>query len=209
MLEVLRNIVQEVNAAESLDEALDIIVDRVRVAMGTEVCSVYMAEPGGERLVFCATQGLNAEQVGVASLASGQGLVGLVAEREEPVNLENAESHPSFQFLPGIGEEPFHAFLGVPIIHQRDVLGVLVIQQKERTPLRRERRGFPGHTVGPVGRGYCARPGHRCHRRGTCRRRPGTGGESQWYRRCTGNRYWRGGSGVTGGRHVCRTHAKS
>jgi len=132
MLEVLRNIVQEVNAAESLDEALDIIVDRVRVAMGTEVCSVYMAEPGGERLVFCATQGLNAEQVGVASLASGQGLVGLVAEREEPVNLENAESHPSFQFLPGIGEEPFHAFLGVPIIHQRDVLGVLVIQQKER-----------------------------------------------------------------------------
>ena len=40
MLEVLRNIVQEVNAAESLDHALDIIVARVRVATGTEVCSV-------------------------------------------------------------------------------------------------------------------------------------------------------------------------
>ena len=129
MLEVLRSIVQEVNAAEGLNEALDIIVERVREAMGTEVCSVYMREPASERYVLRATQGLNAEQVGKASLEAGEGLVGLVAEREEPVNLENAESHPSFQFVPGLGEERYHAFLGAPIIHQREVLGVLVIQQ--------------------------------------------------------------------------------
>jgi phosphotransferase system enzyme I (PtsP) len=132
MLEVLRAIVQEVNAAESLDRALAIIVSRVRNAMGTEVCSVYMRDRGGERFVFRATEGLNAAQVGRASLAPGEGLVGLVAEREEPVNLEDAEAHPNFQFLPDIGEEPFHAFLGVPIIHQRQVLGVLVVQQAER-----------------------------------------------------------------------------
>ena len=41
MLEVLRSIVQEVNAAEGLGDALDLIVLRVRDAMGTEVCSVY------------------------------------------------------------------------------------------------------------------------------------------------------------------------
>lgn len=132
MLEVLRAIVQEVNAAESLDQALGIIVCRVKSAMGTQVCSVYMRDRGGERFVFRATEGLNVAQVGFASLAPGEGLVGLVAEREEPVNLEDAESHPNFQFLPDIGEEPFHAFLGVPIIHQRQVLGVLVVQQSER-----------------------------------------------------------------------------
>ncbi len=100
--------------------------------MGTEVCSVYMRDPDTGRLVFRATQGLNQDQVGVASLAAGEGLVGLVAEREEPVNLEDAESHPSFQFLPDLGEEQYHSFLGVPIIHQREVLGVLVVQQTER-----------------------------------------------------------------------------
>lgn len=132
MLEILRKIVQEVNAAESLVEALQIIVRRVRDAMGTEVCTVYMRDPVTGRFVFCATEGLNPEQVGVASLAPGEGLVGLVAEREEPVNLENAEQHPRFQFLPDIGEERFHSFLGVPIIHQRDVLGVLVVQQAQQ-----------------------------------------------------------------------------
>ena len=132
MLEVLRHIVQEVNAAEGLNDALQIIVRRVREAIGTEVCSVYMQDAALNQLVLRATEGLNQDQVGVASLAEGMGLVGLVAEREEPVNLENAESHPSFQFLPDLGEEQYHAFLGVPIIHQRGVLGVLVVQQRHR-----------------------------------------------------------------------------
>ena len=130
MLETLRKIVQQVNAAEGLPEALDIIVERVRDAMGTEVCSVYMRDPENGRFVFQATEGLNSELAGTASLAPGEGLVGLVAEREEPVNLEDAESHPSFQFLPDLGEERYHSFLGVPIIHQREVLGVLVVQQE-------------------------------------------------------------------------------
>ena len=132
MLETLRHIVQEVNAAGSLNEALQIIVRRVRDSLNTQVCSVYMRDPASGRYVFQATQGLNPEQVGIASLAAGDGLVGLVAERGEPVNLEDAENHASFRFLPGIGEEHFHAFLGVPIIHQRGVLGVLVVQQAER-----------------------------------------------------------------------------
>ena len=132
MLETLRHIVQEVNAAEGLADALQIIVRRVRDAMGTEVCSVYMREPATGRYVFRATEGLNPELIGQASLADGEGLVGLVAVREEPLNLENAEQHPDFCLLPGIGEEQYHAFLGVPIIHQREVLGVLVVQQTQQ-----------------------------------------------------------------------------
>ncbi|CAA0116071.1 Phosphoenolpyruvate-dependent phosphotransferase system [Halioglobus japonicus] len=131
MLEILRHIIQEVNAAGGLDEALQIIVSRVRAALNTEVCSVFLRDQGSERYVFQATQGLNPELIGVASLAVSDGLVGLVAERGEPVNLEDAENHPRFRLLPGIGEEPFHAFLGVPIIHQRGVLGVLVVQQAQ------------------------------------------------------------------------------
>ena len=132
MLEMLRNIVQEVNSAECLDDALEIIVERVREAMATEVCSVYMRDVGSNRYIFQATRGLNANKIGRVSLAPGEGLVGLVAEREEPVNLESAESHPSFHLLQDIGEEKYQAFLGVPIIHQREVLGVLVVQQAAR-----------------------------------------------------------------------------
>ena len=79
MLETLRHIIQEVNAAEGLNDALQIIVRRVRDAMGTEVCSVYMRDPSTGRFVFRATKGLKEDRIGVAGLAAGEGLVGLVA----------------------------------------------------------------------------------------------------------------------------------
>jgi phosphotransferase system enzyme I (PtsP) len=91
-----------------------------------------MRDPETDRFVFQATDGFNREKLGQVSLSPGQGLVGRVAEREEPVNLEMAPAHPSFKLLAGIGEEDFNAFLGVPIIHQREVLGVLVVQQKDK-----------------------------------------------------------------------------
>jgi phosphotransferase system enzyme I (PtsP) len=131
MLTQLRRIVQDVAAAGAFREALDIIVRDVRDALGTEVCSVYLLSPERDRYLFVATEGLNKEAVGQLSLMLGQGLVTLVAERAEPINLQDASNHPRFHYLPEIGEEPFNAFLGVPVIHHREVLGVLVVQQRD------------------------------------------------------------------------------
>ena len=131
MLDVLRSVIQEVSRAGDLASVLDIIVERVSVSMQTDVCSVYLVDERDQRLVFMATRGLNPEAVGKVSLAQGEGLVGYVAERAEPINLEDAQNHPRNRFFAEIGEDPFHAFLGVPIIHHRKTLGVLVVQVKE------------------------------------------------------------------------------
>lgn len=131
MLNSLRRIVQEVNSASNLEEALNIIVERVKSSMSTEVCSVYLRNTSG-LYTLKATDGLRESSVDVVLLAKNEGLVGLVAAREEPVNLEMAESHPKYQYFPETGEEQFCSFLGVPIIHQREVLGVLVVQQKNK-----------------------------------------------------------------------------
>ncbi len=131
MLSTLRNIVQEVNSARDLQEALGIIVSRVQAAMNTEVCSVYLLDPETNRYILMATEGLYKKAVGKISLAHSEGLIGLVGSREEPINLEDAPSHPRYRYFPETGEERFSSFLGVPIIHHRRVLGVLVVQQRE------------------------------------------------------------------------------
>ncbi|KAA0876645.1 phosphoenolpyruvate--protein phosphotransferase [Nitrincola tapanii] len=132
MLKILRKIVQEVSTAADLDAVLTIIVSRVQRAMATHVCSVFLFDAVTQRYVLRATQGLNPQAVGQVSLAENEGVVGLVAKRAEPINLQDASSHPAFYFLDTTGEEQFHSFLGVPIIHQRRVLGVLVVQQQEK-----------------------------------------------------------------------------
>lgn len=131
MLEVLRRIVQEVSSAPDVPSALALLVKRVRDAMGTEVCSVYLLDEQAERWVLMATEGLKKEAIGKAGMGIAEGLVGHVGLREEPINLEDAFSHPKFQYLPEVGEEAFHAFLGVPVINQGKTLGVLIVQQRD------------------------------------------------------------------------------
>ena len=132
MLNTLRKIVQEVNSAKDLKAALGIIVLRVKEAMGSQVCSVYLLDPETNRFVLMATEGLNKRSIGKVSMAPNEGLVGLVGTREEPLNLEHAADHPRYRYFAETGEERYASFLGAPIIHHRRVVGVLVIQQKER-----------------------------------------------------------------------------
>lgn len=129
MLSVLRSIVQEVNNASSLDEAFDIIVRRVQESMSTEVCSVYILNEEQNRYVLKASKGLKSDAVGRVSLGYSEGLVGLVGVRQEPINLEHAQEHERYRYFPETGEERFESFLGVPIIHHKKVLGVIVVQQ--------------------------------------------------------------------------------
>ena len=131
MLELLRRIVQAVNAAPDLGTALQVIVERVKQAIQADVCSVYLSDFDKNALVLEASEGLRPEAVGRVSLPFYQGLIGLVCERAEPVNVPDAPAHPRYVFMHETGEKRYHAFLGVPIIQNRRVLGVLVVRQLE------------------------------------------------------------------------------
>jgi len=132
MLAKLHQIVKRVNAAANLHEALEIIVHQVKAAMDTDVCSVYVRDPAAPQFVLMATDGLNPRSVGRIRMAAGEGIVGLVATRQEPINLAHAAEHPSFRYFPETGEQQFSGFLAVPLVHFRQSMGVLVVQQKSR-----------------------------------------------------------------------------
>jgi phosphotransferase system enzyme I (PtsP) len=114
-----------------LEQALVIIVKRIKQAMAADVCSVYLSDYSQRRHVLMATDGLNPAAVGHVSLAMGDGVVSVVAETAEPLNLDNAPDHPRYRFVAETGEEYYHGFLGVPVIHHRRVLGVLVVRQRQ------------------------------------------------------------------------------
>ncbi|GGI69475.1 phosphoenolpyruvate--protein phosphotransferase [Shewanella gelidii] len=132
MLNTLRDITQAVASAQSLDVALKQIVQRTKAAMLTQVCSVYLLDKhqvDQQELVLSATDGLDADAVGRVKMPLTEGLVGLVAQREEVVNLADARRHNRFKLFPEIAEEEYRAFLAAPIIYQKKALGVIVVQQ--------------------------------------------------------------------------------
>ncbi|WP_445773265.1 phosphoenolpyruvate--protein phosphotransferase [Shewanella sp.] len=140
MLNMLRDITQAVARANSLESALNILVAQTRIAMATHCCSIYILEQ--QNLVLSATEGLEKSAVGRVSMPLSEGLVGLVAQREEPINLADARIHPRFKLFPEAAEEEYRAFLAVPIIFQKLVVGVIVVQQPEARQFSESEEAF-------------------------------------------------------------------
>ncbi|MAS45087.1 MAG: phosphoenolpyruvate--protein phosphotransferase [Rhodobacteraceae bacterium] len=111
-------------------QRMDAIVTLIASSMSTEVCSIYLRR-GDRKLELCATEGLNRDSVHRAFLLVGQGLVGQIASRSEPIKTADAQNTRGFQYIPGTGEEVYMSFLGVPIQRLGEVLGVLVVQNRE------------------------------------------------------------------------------
>lgn len=126
---LLRQIREAMAGASPPQERLDKVVRIVAQSMVAEVCSIYLRRASGELELF-ATQGLKREAVHTTRLRPGEGLVGEVARTAEPISLSDAPSHPSFAYRPETGEDPYHAFLGAPLLRGGRAIGVLVVQNR-------------------------------------------------------------------------------
>ncbi|WP_414641986.1 phosphoenolpyruvate--protein phosphotransferase [Brevundimonas sp.] len=115
--------------AAPAQQRLDTVVRIIAQSMVAEVCSIYLRRASGELELF-ATQGLKPEAVHNTRLRPGEGLVGEVARTAEPISLSDAPSHPSFAYRPETGEDPYHAFLGAPLLRGGRAIGVLVVQNR-------------------------------------------------------------------------------
>ncbi|TKB55297.1 phosphoenolpyruvate--protein phosphotransferase [Ferrimonas aestuarii] len=140
MITTLRSLVQRVAEAETVEQSMTVLVQQTRFAMNTDCCSLYLVD--GEGLILKASDGLAPQAVGRAKLQPGEGIVGMVMRREEPINLADAPSHPSFKRLPEVEEDDFKSFLATPITHRSKVLGVLVVQQKVARQFNEDEEAF-------------------------------------------------------------------
>ena len=126
---LLRQIREAMAGASPAQDRLDTVVRIIAQSMVAEVCSIYLRRASGDLELF-ATQGLKPEAVHTTRLKPGEGLVGEVARTAAPISLSDAPSHPSFAYRPETGEDPYHAFLGAPLLRGGRAIGVLVVQNR-------------------------------------------------------------------------------
>jgi phosphotransferase system enzyme I (PtsP) len=142
MLTTLKRIVQEMNQIPALDTALFRLASRVKQTLDVDSCSIYLADYERQDFVLKATDGLDVDAVEHVRIGFSEGLIGLVGQREEPLNIANAQKHPRFKHYPEVKEENYNAFLGTPIINQRRVLGVITLQQSEKRRFSEDEEAF-------------------------------------------------------------------
>jgi phosphotransferase system enzyme I (PtsP) len=126
---LLRQIREVMAGAQPAQSKLDRVVRIIAGEMVAEVCSIYLRRASGDMELF-ATQGLDPGAVHVTRMKPGEGLVGEIMRAGSPLALADAPAHPAFSYRPETGEDPFHAFLGVPLLRGGRVIGVLVVQNR-------------------------------------------------------------------------------
>jgi phosphotransferase system, enzyme I, PtsP len=131
MIHRLQRMIQAVDRAPDIERALDIISMGLIEDLNADACSILLtSDDEPEVLVLKACEGLNPGIIGQVKRRFGQGIIGTIASRAEPVNLLRADEHKDFILIPGSGEAAFPIFLGVPVVAHRNVLGVIVIQRR-------------------------------------------------------------------------------
>ena len=142
MLNILKRINQDKSSARDLRDTLDMVVLSLIDSTNADASSVFLWNKEVRRFVLAANQGFGSDQIGKLSLGANEGVIAVVAKREEPINLADASNHPAFHFVNGIGEEDLHGLLAAPIIHHRKLMGVLVVQKKAKIKFETDDEAF-------------------------------------------------------------------
>lgn len=111
------------------------ILNEISQELGVDVSTFYSADNAKEELQLVASTGLNQKAVGF-SLSYNQGLTGKVARDRKTLSARDPQNHPDFYYVPGSEEERFNSYLGIPLLHQQELIGVLVIQRVSTTMFR-------------------------------------------------------------------------
>src|SRR5439155_1688825 len=109
-----------------IEKVLAAMCDELATIAGVEVASIYVRED--DALVMRGNHGFSAAAIGTR-LQVGEGITGLVAECMRPVSAAHAATEAAYKPVPGLGEEQFPVFAGIPLISGGAVIGVLVLQR--------------------------------------------------------------------------------
>ena len=93
MLADRRKIIREVSAASNLEEALAILVRRVKESLPVDAFAIYLTGAEADRYVLKASDAAKAEAKGGVYSGAQAGLLGVVGERRELLVLNDAPAH--------------------------------------------------------------------------------------------------------------------
>ena len=138
-LTALGEVGRAVSSTLDLDTVLDTIVTRANQLAGTDGCSIFEYDEAAEEFRLRASRYADPREAAALDpiaratpIPKGQGLAGRAALRREPVHIpdiavEGAYESPVREPLLQAG---YRALLGVPLLHEERVIGVLAVSRK-------------------------------------------------------------------------------
>lgn len=126
---ILHHIIETISYNTDLDDTLKEIISVVDSVAHADEIFVYL--PKGKKIVLRAAKKDSQHLVDTVSLALGEGITGWVAQKQTPVVLsKGATKDKRYVVVDELEEDAFDAFLSMPLIYKKKVVGVFNVQHK-------------------------------------------------------------------------------
>jgi GAF domain-containing protein/anti-sigma regulatory factor (Ser/Thr protein kinase) len=124
-LEDVQRVTEAALAYLDLDDLLAELLDRVTNILDADTAAVLLVEDGGRTLAARAAKGLEEEVERGFRLPVGHGFAGRIAFTREPLVIADLERSALKPVNPLFQEKGVRALLGVPLVVEGEVIGVL------------------------------------------------------------------------------------
>jgi uroporphyrinogen-III synthase len=129
-VDLVHLVTSQLAETDALSETLARIVDFICAVVKCDSCFIYVWD--GQKLVLRASMNPHSDVIGWLQLRPGQGITGWVAENIKPVAISSkAYTDSRFEFFPNLPEDRYEAFLSVPVLCRRKLVGVISMQHRE------------------------------------------------------------------------------
>ncbi len=130
-VDVLHRITESISGTLDLEAVLAHIVEVVVEVTRADACLLYLLSDSREELILRASKNPHPKLIGRITIGMGEGITGWVArERTRVVIPSNASDDPRFKFFHNLPEDRYQAFVSVPIMAKKEVIGVINVQHK-------------------------------------------------------------------------------
>lgn len=142
----LYQVAKKLNERLAVEEILEIVLKEARRVVAYNSGIVYLWSEERGAYVAAATAGSYAERLRYSTLPKGEGFFGRAMENRTPEIVFDVRADPRLRKEPGL-PQIFRSFLVVPLLAEKETLGVLIIGDKR--PLAFDEHHL--HTLGIIG----------------------------------------------------------
>ena len=129
---LLRAINRTVLEIPDLDPLLHKFCQVIAEQMKADAVLIYLLDDRRKELVLRGSLKAHPQELGQVRLALGEGITGWVAEHRKSVAIaRHANEDPRFKLFNALPEDRYEAFLSVPILLKKDVMGVINVQHRK------------------------------------------------------------------------------
>lgn len=130
-VQILHRISESISSTLELETVLKQIVEVVVEVTKGDACLLYLVSETTNELILRASKNPHPRLIGRISIGLGEGITGWVAREKIPVVIpRNASDDARFKFFHRLPEDRYQAFVSVPIMNQKEIVGVINVQHK-------------------------------------------------------------------------------